>query len=146
MSARTVDLSVELLSGGLGKLAGKCIINGRLQANPEGVALVVQVVTSLFASPPSVATHIVDTEGAAELPDSGIPGGSKYPLVAAPAATRRGARTRRRAARVSRRDRRATGAQARARSQRGRRKTFSWQKWSSWGRTMVPHRPRLGLR
>ena len=118
MSARTVDLSFELLSRGLGKLTGKCIINGRLQAKPDGVALVVQVVTSLFAPPPSVATHIFDTVVAAELPNSGILGGSKDPLVAdaSGAGGDAGARARRRAASVSRRPRRATGTKSRARS------------------------------
>ena len=81
MSAHAADLNAELLSGGLGKVTGKCSINGRQQANPEGVALVVRVVTSLFAPPPSVATHISDPGVAAELPKSGIPGGSTDPLV-----------------------------------------------------------------
>ena len=53
-----MDLDAELLNGGLGKVTSKCSISGRQKANPEGVALVVQVVTSLFAPPPSVATHI----------------------------------------------------------------------------------------
>ena len=80
MSAQAVDLNVELLSGGLGKLTSKCSINGRQQANPEGVALVVRVVTSLFTRPPCVATHISGSGVAAELPESGIAGGSADPM------------------------------------------------------------------
>ena len=80
MSAQAVDLNVELLSGGLGKLTSKCSINGRQRANPEGVALVVRVVTSLSTRPPCVATHISGPGVAAELPGSGIAGGSAEPI------------------------------------------------------------------
>ena len=124
MNARTVDLSAELLSGGLGKVAGKCLINGRLQANPEGVALVVQVVTSLFAPPP-VSPHTLLTlwvlRNYQTLGPRGDPTIPWWPTRQTPAATRRGARRRRRSASESRRGRWAMGAQARARSQRDRR-------------------------
>ena len=56
MSTVPVDITVELLSGGLSKLAAMSAITGTLKANAEGVALVVQVVTSLF-SPPPVSPH-----------------------------------------------------------------------------------------
>ena len=58
MSTLPVDLDLELLSGGLDKLLAKCSISGSPKANPDGVALMVQVVTSLFDPPPGVATHI----------------------------------------------------------------------------------------
>ena len=76
MTTRTVDLDVELLSGGLGKVTSKCSISGRPKANPEGVALMLRVVTSLFASPPGVATHLLEPAITVDLTGSGIAGGS----------------------------------------------------------------------
>ena len=83
MTTRTVDLDVELLSGGLGKVTSKCSISGRPKANPEGVALMLGVVTSLFASPPGVATHLLEPAIAVDLTGSGIAGGSDDPVVGA---------------------------------------------------------------
>ena len=80
MATGTVDITVELLSGGLSKLAAMSAITGTLKANAEGVALVVQVVTSLFSPPPSIATHIsLDGVAPADLLTSGIQGGSADP-------------------------------------------------------------------
>ena len=81
MSGRAVDPKVELLHGGLDKLRARCTISGSPKANTEGLVLPVQVVTSLFAPPPIVATHIVkDDVVLAELCPSGIPGGSTDPM------------------------------------------------------------------
>jgi hypothetical protein len=52
MATGTVDLTAELLSGGLDKLAAKCAITGAPKANTEGVALMLRVVTSLLSPPP----------------------------------------------------------------------------------------------
>ena len=81
MGTRTADLEAELLRGGLGKVTAACSISGGLKANSDGVALVLRAVTSLFAPPPSVATHIFEAAVAADSPGSGIAGGSNDPMV-----------------------------------------------------------------
>ena len=164
MSARTVDLSVELLNGGLGKLAAKCIINGSPKANPEGVALMVQVVTSLFAPPPGVATHILpELVVPAELPASGIPGGSTDPLkpdAVDDGDTAEGGGGEEEESKVESEASDGSGVQSlhpKAATtapkmaplwflHRCRRQTLSWSKRSSWGRPLAPLRPFLGWR
>ena len=81
MGDRAVDAAAELLSGGLDKLTGVCAVTGVPKANGDGLALVKQMVTSLFAPPPAVTTHIfTGVVAPTELSAPGIPGGSGDPL------------------------------------------------------------------